>query len=48
MFVIFHVHVIICQIFNYHRFITFFWKKSFFEMKNFNLMTWYFNMIQII
>jgi hypothetical protein len=46
MFVIFHVNVIICQKFNLpHIYCIFFWKNSFFEMKNFKLVTWYPNMV---
>jgi hypothetical protein len=49
MFVIFHVHVITYQNFNYHTFITFLLKKFIFWNENvFKLMTWYSNMIKII
>jgi len=49
MFVIFHVNVITCQIFNLlHIYDIFVKKNSFFEMKNFKLITWYPNGIQIM
>ncbi len=46
MLVIFHMNMITCQNFNLpHIYPIFVEKNSFFEMKNFKLVTWYPNMI---
>jgi hypothetical protein len=49
MFVIFYVDMIICQIFNLpHIYRILAKKKSFFEMKNFKLVTCYPSMVHIM
>jgi hypothetical protein len=49
MFVIFYVDMIICQNFNLpHIYRILVGKKSFFEMKNFKLVTWYPSMVHIM
>jgi hypothetical protein len=48
MLVIFYVDMITFQIFNLpHIYRIFATKNSFFEMKNFKLVTWYLNMFHI-
>jgi hypothetical protein len=49
MLVIFHVNIITYQNFNLpQNYCIFARKKSFFEMKNFKLITWYPNKVQIM
>jgi len=49
MLVIFHVNIITYQIFNLpQNYCIFARKKSFFEMKNFKLIAWYPNKVQIM
>jgi hypothetical protein len=49
MFVIFHVNVFVLSNFQITKHLLhFFWKKSFFEMKIFKLVTWYPNMVHMV